>query len=77
MILLNKYFKSYALTLVFLLMSAVGFSQNPNDVEMADVMRENGKIYVVVGVLSIILAGMFVYLIFLNQKISKLEKELK
>ena len=74
---LNKYLKSTALTLLFCLVSMVTMAQNPNDVEMADVMRANGKIYVVVGVLAIIMAGMFIYLTSLNRKISKLEKELK
>jgi len=49
---------------------------NRDYVEMADMMFVNGKIYVVVGVLLIVLCGMFVYLITLNRKISKLEKEL-
>lgn len=42
--------------------------------QMADVMRSNGKIYVVVAVLMIILAGLFVYLIRLDRKLSRLEK---
>jgi len=42
--------------------------------QMADIMRSNGKIYVVVTVLMIILAGLFVYLINLDRKLSRLEK---
>jgi CcmD family protein len=42
--------------------------------QMADVMRSNGKIYVVVAVLMIILSGLFVYLISLDRKLSRLEK---
>lgn len=42
--------------------------------EMADTMRSNGKIYVVVAVLATIFAGIFVYLILLDRKITKLEK---
>jgi len=45
--------------------------------EMADTMRSNGKIYVVVTVLATIFAGIFAYLVFLDRKISKLEKEKK
>jgi hypothetical protein len=45
-------------------------------VDMATAMRSNGKIYVVVTVLSIILLGFFLYLIRLDRKISKLEKEI-
>jgi CcmD family protein len=38
-------------------------------------MRSNGKIYVVVAVVLIILIGLFLYLIRLDRKITKLEKE--
>jgi len=41
---------------------------------MADTMRENGKIYVVIAVMLTILAGLVLYLIRLDRKISKLEK---
>jgi CcmD family protein len=40
-------------------------------------MRSNGKIYVVVAVVGIIFAGIIVYLINLDSKISKIEKLLK
>jgi uncharacterized membrane protein len=43
-------------------------------IEMADVMRENGKIYVVVAVVLAILIGLFLYLIRLDKKISNIEK---
>ena len=49
----------------------------PSKVEMADVMRANGKIYVVVLVLVTILAGILFYLVRLDRKIGKLEKETK
>ena len=44
------------------------------DVKMADVMKDNGKIYVVIAVMLTILAGLVLYLIRLDRKISKLEK---
>lgn len=43
-------------------------------VEMATGLRSNGKIYVVVAVLIIILTGLFLYLIRLDRKITRLEK---
>jgi hypothetical protein len=43
-------------------------------VEMADTMRSNGKIYVVVAVSLTILIGLFIYLLFLDKKISRFEK---
>jgi CcmD family protein len=54
-------------------MISVGFAQAETD--MADAMRSNGKIYVVVTVLATIFAGIFVYLVYLDRKISRLEKE--
>lgn len=47
-----------------------------NSVDMADLMRSNGKIYIVVGIIVIIFAGITVYLISIDRKISKLEKNL-
>ena len=43
-------------------------------VKMADVMKDNGKIYVVIAVMLTILAGLVLYLIRLDRKLSKLEK---
>jgi CcmD family protein len=52
-------------------------AQKASDPEMADVMRANGKIYVVVAVLTIIFIGIVVYLISLNRKLNKLERLIK
>ena len=57
------------MTFIFLM-----FFVNAQDVKMADVMKENGKIYVVIAVMLTILAGLVLYLIRLDRKISKLEK---
>jgi hypothetical protein len=46
-------------------------------VEMADTMRNNGKIYVVVAILLVILFGLIAYLIMLDRRITKVEKEIK
>ncbi|KXX71632.1 CcmD family protein [Flammeovirga sp. SJP92] len=45
-----------------------------NGIEMADVMRDNGKIYVVVAVIAALWVGMTVYLFMVDKKVSKLEK---
>ena len=50
------------------------FFANAQDVKMADAMKENGKIYVVIAVMLTILAGLILYLIRIDRKISKLEK---
>ena len=39
------------------------------------IMKSNGKIYVVMAVVVVIVLGLFLYLINLDRKISKLEKE--
>lgn len=44
-------------------------------VEMADVMRSNGKIYVVVGAIMIIFVGLAVYTITIDRKVKKMEDE--
>jgi len=45
-------------------------------VEMADVMRDNGKIYVVVAVLSVVFLGIIIFLISLDRKVKKLEEDI-
>jgi len=45
------------------------------EVEMADTFRSEGKIYVVVAVIIAILSGIIVYLVVLDKKIAKLERE--
>jgi len=44
------------------------------DVEMADMMRSNGRIYVVIAVMLTILLGLVLYVVRLDRKISRLEK---
>jgi len=46
-------------------------------VEMADVMRSEGKIYVLVGIIGIVFAGLLVYVINTDRKVTRIEKALK
>ena len=46
-------------------------------VQMADKFRADGKIYVVIIVVMIILLGLIGYVVRLDRKISRFEKELK
>lgn len=46
------------------------------EVEMADGLRSEGKIYVVVGILLTIVVGMIAYLAVIDRKASRLEKKL-
>ena len=59
--------------LLLLLLSQTVFAQAA---EMADIMRSNGKIYVVVVIILIIFAGLIVYLTTMDRKITRLEKKL-
>lgn len=51
-----------------------GAPQQP--VEMADVMRSEGKIYVVVGIVLIVLSIMLIYLFTIDRNVKRLEKQL-
>jgi CcmD family protein len=44
--------------------------------EMADTMRSEGKIYVVVAIMLIIFTGLIVYLVSLDRKVTRIEKKL-
>ena len=48
--------------------------QDSSQVEMADKFREEGKIYVVLAIVLLILTGLFIYLIRIGKKVSDLEK---
>ncbi|MCB0699765.1 MAG: hypothetical protein KDC11_07940 [Chitinophagaceae bacterium] len=60
-------------TLLTVLFSLTATAQQSTP-EMADAMRADGKIYVVVLVLATIFVGIIAYLVRLDRKISKLEK---
>jgi CcmD family protein len=46
------------------------------DIDMADLMRSSGKIYVVVAVLIIVFAGIILYLVQIDRKLKRLEKKI-
>ncbi len=46
-------------------------------VEMADKMRADGKIYVLVAIIGAVMFGLIGYTISIDRKVSKLEKEVK
>jgi uncharacterized membrane protein len=46
-------------------------------VEMADTMRSNGKIYVVVAVACVVFAVITAYLISVDRKITRMEKNME
>lgn len=66
------------LTMAFVALSQLLIAQpmmSKEKVQMADGLRSSGKIYVVVAVLLTVLAGLFIYLVNVDRKITKLEKE--
>ncbi|MEI6947029.1 CcmD family protein [Paraflavisolibacter sp. H34] len=62
---------------VLLLIQFFAFAQDSAQgaVDMADSMRSSGKIFVVIAVILTIFAGIIFYLIRLDRKITRLEKE--
>ncbi len=62
------------LTIVFSMLAAGVVMAQENQPEMADIMRTDGKIYVVVLVLATIFAGIIAYLVRIERKINKIEK---
>ena len=61
------------LTLVTLSTSSILAFAGDGDPEMADAMRSNGKIYILVSIVLIVLAGLIIYLFLLDKKVKKLE----
>ena len=66
--------KRYLFLLGLLLFQLVSFAQERPQVQMADLMRDNGKIYVVVAVILTIFAMIVIYLVRIDRKLSKIEK---
>lgn len=66
--------KMFSLFLILLLNVAVWAQDGNKKVQMADTMRSNGRIYVVVAVMLTILIGLILYVVRIDRKISKLEK---
>ena len=78
---LNEHFSPLKKLLLTLFFFFISFWIMAQDTTVAQVEREPTglrayeKVYVVVAVLTTILAGLFIYIIRLDRKISKLEKE--
>ncbi len=75
---MNK-LKRIALIIALCIVQTVVMAQNMDTTseEPTDFMRSSGKIYVVVAVVVVIVLGIFIYLLNLDRKIRKLEKEHK
>lgn len=71
---MNKRLFQIILLFAGLIAGNISYAQDSSSVAMADIMRSNGKIYVVVAVCLLILVGLFLYVMMLDRKISRLEK---
>ena len=72
---MRRLLKFCLLTAVAVLSSFSMFAQE--HVEMADTMRSEGKIYVVVAMILVILFGFIGYLFTIDRKMGRLEKRLE
>lgn len=66
--------KKIFFSLILMMVTLQLFAQD-NGVEMADSLRSNGKIYVVVICIVIILVGLLAYLFSIDKRLKKIEKE--
>jgi CcmD family protein len=66
-----KIYLKYLFALFLITIASAASAQNA---EMADTFRSEGKIYVVVAIVLIVLTGLIVYLFLLDRKISRLEQ---
>lgn len=67
---MNKFKKYMLLAVAFF----VAVSARAQEVPSTDLMRSNGKIFVVVAVVVTILVGLFIYVFAIDRKLSRLEK---
>lgn len=66
------------MNVLLLLSVTINFlTQQTDSVEMADQLRADGKIWVVVLVIAVVFAGIVAYLIRLDRQLSKVEKAVK
>ena len=66
--------KIYGIILLLFLSLAVMAQTSSGQTPMADLMRSNGKIYVVTAVIITIFAGIIIYLVRIERKMNRLEK---
>lgn len=65
------------LLLLSVVINAVAQTTVDTSVPMADKLREDGKIWVVVAVIAVVFGGIVVNMLRLESKVGKIEKELK
>jgi len=71
---MNMYIKRLLVWMLCMLTGSTVLLAQATEATSSNVFTDNGKIGVVVAVLVTILVGLFIYLISLDKKISRLEK---
>jgi len=67
----------FSFVLVLLGLPTTLLAQNEGNIDMAETMRSEGKIYVVILVVAIVFTGLIIFAFRSDRKISKLEKEVE
>lgn len=69
--------KKISILILMLVSLFTNAQETTNGPAMADSWREDGKIYVVIAVMSTIFACVVIYLAIIERKLKKLEEDLK
>jgi len=72
--LVNRMIRFWMLAMLLVSNALTSFAQD-SSVQMADALRQEGKIYVVVACIFVIVGGLVLFLIRVDGKLSRLEKE--
>ena len=68
----------FFLSVLFLLTTTFAFAQQDStSPQMADAFRSDGKIYVVITVIAMIFIALVIFLILLERRIKKIEKQIE
>jgi heme/copper-type cytochrome/quinol oxidase subunit 2 len=72
---MKKFFASIVVFLFVQFCCISAMAQSQTETTNTDIMRSNGKIYVVMAVVVTIVTGLFLYVFSIDKKISKLENK--
>jgi hypothetical protein len=66
--------KKFTTLLIFLSSAITAFGKRGQEIEMADTLRKDGKIWVVVITIAVSFAGLAIYLIRIDRKLKQIER---
>lgn len=72
-----KKFNKVLFFLFFAFSTLTAYAQGSDEVEMADIFRQDGKIYTVIFGVAVILIGIVLLLIRIDRKVFNLEKRVE